>query len=271
MATSGPLTATFDPARAAVALEVDGSQWGTDPGDITHITITRQVAGTPDVPVRGVDNLAVIGGAFVGSDIEAPLHETVTYQLVGVSTEPAGNLTYSVTISTTGTECGLWLKVAGRPDLTHLAILRHVGDVESATQGGVYDVIGGHGVAVAAASGSDADRVQVTIGSRDDQATAAIRAVLEHRIVLLQSCEHRPLDAGWYFVSSVRRSLRAQTVHVPGRDFELTLTRAGVPAGAGQGVLGWDYQTIASDYPDYQSLIDSFEDFWALLRGPGAA
>src|SRR5690606_16623712 len=84
MATSGPLTATFDPTRAAVALEVDGSQWGTDPEDITHITITRQVAGTPDVPVRGVDNLAVIGGAFVGSDIEAPLHETVTYQLVGV-------------------------------------------------------------------------------------------------------------------------------------------------------------------------------------------
>lgn len=76
----GILTVTFDPASAAVSILVDGSMW---PSTVAEITVTRTALGQTSVPVRGLENLRVEGGWYIGTDHEAPLDTEVTYEVVG--------------------------------------------------------------------------------------------------------------------------------------------------------------------------------------------
>ena len=260
----GILEAVFDPAWASVRLIVDGGMW---PSAVASITITRSVPGVPMIGVRGVDRLAVVGGSLITSDTEMPLDSSVTYAVTGYSAAGAVVKTASATVATSGAACGAWLKVAGRPNLTCHAVLRDVGEVESTTQGGVYDVAGGGGIAVAEVAGVNADRLAITIGSLSTQQTDAIRAVLEHRIVLLQSCSHQPFDSGWYFIESAKRALRGQLATIPGRDFTLQLVGTGIPSGAGQGIAGWSWAGVKGTYPTWAAVMAAKPSWFRLGQG----
>lgn len=267
MSTSsdGILEAVFDPAWATVRLVVDGGMW---PSAVASITVTRSVPGVPTIGVRGIDRLSVVGGYFIGSDPEAPLDSSATYSVTGFSAAGAVVKTASVTVDTSGAACGAWLKVAGHPNLTTHTVLRDVGDVESSTQGGVYDVAGGGGIAVAEVAGVNADRFALTIGSLSTQQTNAIRAVLEHhRIVLIQSCVHEPFDSGWYFVEKSNRALRGGTALLPGRDFTLSLVGTGIPSGAGQGIAGWSWASVMGTYPTWADLQAAESSWFDLMQG----
>ena len=263
--SDGVLTATWRPEVAAVSLEVLGSAW---PSAVVEVRLMRLVAGEEDVPVRGADRVPAIDGYWLGTDHEMPLHSSVTYQAIGYTAAGAQVLSAMVTVSTEGAPHGIWLKVAGQPNLTVLTVGRAVDGPASDTQGGVYDVVGGRGVAVASVAGVNAERVTLTVGSKDGAQERSIRNVLDtHRVLLIQDCGHDVLPSGWYFVSSVSRAPRDPKYLLPGRVHTLSLTRTGVPAGAGQGVIGWSWAAVEATYATWDDVAAARASWFALERG----
>jgi hypothetical protein len=259
-------TATFDPTWATVGLIVDGSLWGSA---VDHITITRQVTGGGDLPIRGVESLAVLGGYFVGSDPEAPLGSTVSYRVDGylaaVFVESA-----TVTVDTTGAANGLWLKVPGSPSNTVLANLRSVSDIASPTVGGVYQIVGGGAVsqAVASWSGIESDQGSVSLSVEHPSGTERLRAALSAaRVLLLQPVGSTDLDTGFYFVDGVSRSNPAQVEAFSQRWFNLGIQRVGVPAGDGQGIPGWTCAIVLDTYATCTIMLAAHATCFDLLQG----
>ncbi|MFD2792588.1 hypothetical protein ACFS27_03405 [Promicromonospora vindobonensis] len=76
----GILTVTFDPVRAAVQIQVNGSAW---PAPVSRVTIMRTSPGQGAIPVRDLERRAVAGGTLLWVDNEAPLGVDVTYSCVG--------------------------------------------------------------------------------------------------------------------------------------------------------------------------------------------
>lgn len=267
--SDGVLTATWRPEAAAVSLEVRGWAWPWPwSAEVVEVRIERRVAGEPVVPVRGADRVPAVGGYWLGTDHEMPLRSSVTYQAIGYNASGAAFASSMVTVSTEGAPHGIWLKVAGRPNLSVCTVGRAVDGPTSETQGGVYDIAGGFGVAVASASGINADRLTLTIGSVDAAQEQSIRAVLSaHRVLLIQDCGHDTIPSGWYFVGSVSRTPRDPLYLLPGRAHTLTLTRTGVPAGAGQGVVGWSYAAVAGTYATYTALKAAKASYFDVARG----
>lgn len=263
--SDGVLTATWRPEAAAVSLEVLGSAW---PSAVVEVRLMRLVAGETDVPVRGADRVPAVGGYWVGSDHEMPLGPSITYQAIGYTSAGVAVLSSMVTVSTEGAPHGIWLKVAGRPNLSVCTVGRAVDGPTSETQGGVYDIAGGFGVAVASASGINADRLTLTVGSTDATQEQSIRAVLSaHRVLLIQDCGHDTIPSGWYFVGSVSRAPRDPLYLLPGRVHTLSLTRTGVPAGAGQGVIGWSWDAVAATYATWADVEAAYATWFDLERG----
>src|SRR5690554_6073998 len=216
----GILEASFDPSWAAVRLIVDGGMW---PDPVTSITITRTVPGSATIPVRGIEARSVVGGTFVGTDHEGPLESSVTYAVTGFDADGDQVATASVTVDTSGAGSGLWVKVAGAPDLTMRARFRSISEVMSPTIGGVYQIAGGGGAVAqttAQWSGIESDMARLGLSVERDGEQARLRAVLSvSRVVLLQPVGSTDLDAGWYFVANVGRSNPAQTEHFERRWF----------------------------------------------------
>ena len=260
------LVATFDPAWAIVGLVVDGSLWGSA---VDHITITRLVTGAPDIPVRGVQSLPVLGGYFVGSDPEAPLGSTVSYRVDGYLAA-VFVASATVAVDTSGASTGVWLKVPGVPDLTVCPRLRSISNVSSPTVGGVYQITGGGAVSqtVASWSGIESDQATVSIsvapGSGVDRLRAALAA---SRVLLLQIVGSSDLDDGWYFISSVSRANPAGVEAFPQRWFTLDVQRVGIPAGDGQGIPGWTCAAVLDTYATCTLMLAAMATCLDLLQG----
>jgi len=259
-------TATFDPAWATVRLVVDGSLWSSA---VDHVTITRLITGSPDVPVRGVQSLAVVGGTFVGSDPEAPLGSTVSYRVDGYL---AAVFVQSATIAvnTTGAANGLWVKVPGDPSATLKANLRAISDITSPTVGGVYQIVGGGAVSqtVASWSGVESDQGSVSVSVEHPTGTGRLRAALgAARVLLLQPVGSTDLDAGFYFVDNVTRSNPAQIEAFSQRWFNLGVQRVGIPAGDGQGIPGWTCAAVLDTYATITIMLAAQATCFDLLQG----
>lgn len=262
----GVLEATFDPAWAAVRLIVDGGMW---PSAVDTITITRVVAGEAVIPVRGVQSRGVVGGYYVGTDHEAPLESTVTYTVDGYLAA-AFVATATVAEDTSGAADGLWLKVAGAPDLTTRADLRPLGEIVSPTVGGVYQIAGGGGaVAQTSAqwSGIESELTQVTLGVDHPVGVARLRAVLASRVLLLQPSGGSDLDPGWYFVRDVARANPSGMFSADRRDFTLNIQRTGIPAGAGSGIAGTTWAALMDTYPTWADVLAAKASWFDVLKG----
>ncbi|QIK82391.1 hypothetical protein [Sanguibacter sp. HDW7] len=261
----GVLTATWRPEAAAVSLEVLGSAWSSA---VVEVRVMRLVAGESDVPVRGADRVPAVGGYWAGSDHEQPLGSSVTYQAIGYTAAGVAVLSSMVTVSTEGAPHGIWLKAAGRPNLTVRGTGRASDGPVSQTQGGVYDVIGGTGVAVASVAGVNASTYSLVVSSEDAGVEASIRALLSTtRVVLVQDCGHDVIESGWYYVSQVSRAPRDPQYLLPGRVHTLSLTRTGVPAGGGQGVIGWSWAAVTATYPTWSAAMAAHPTWFDLTRG----
>lgn len=269
MATSpdGILEVVFDPEWAAVSIVVDGGMW---PSAVDTITITREVAGQPPIDVRGVQRLAVVGGYFVGSDSEAPLGVEVTYTLTGYAANGTVVKVVSCAVETTGAAPGLWVKVPGRPSSTVLVRFRELGEIQSDTIGGTYQILGGGTVAQTTAQwgGVAADRGKIGVTTRRGTHTAQLREALDQgRVLLLQPVGLTDLDAGWYFVSAARRWNPGEFEEFAERWWSLDVERTEVPAGDGQGVPGVTWQTVIDTYSTWAALIGSVNSWFDLQRG----
>lgn len=262
----GILEATFDPAWAAVRLIVDGGMW---PTSVDTITITRAVAGEADVPVRGVESRQVVGGTFVGTDHEMALDTTVTYRVDGYL-EDVFVASAQVSVSTAGAAAGLWLKAAGRPDLTVRVPLRTVSETTSVTIGGVYQVAGGGGsVAQTSAqwSGIASDALAVTVAA-PVVSVPGLRALLDRaRVVLLQPVGSGDIDPGWYFVATVARVNPAQVEAFGQRWFTLNVQRTGVPAGDGAGLAGTSWAALADEHATWADVLAAYPSWFDVLKG----
>jgi len=263
----GILEAAFDPAWAAVRLIVDGGMW---PDPVDTITMTRVVAGQPAEPVRGLQARSVVGGYFVGSDHECPLDSSVTYTVAGCAgTTPVASAT--VTVSTTGAQWGVWMKAAGKPDLTCRVRWCEVGGVASETIGDAYTIAGGGGaVAHSAAqwSGIHADEVPIVVATESPAELARFRALLTTaRVLLLQTGAPQELDSGWYLVRGVTRSNPAQYPEFPERRFTMRLVRTGVPAGQGSGIAGTTWAGVMDAYPTWADVMAAHDTWFDVLRG----
>lgn len=264
----GVLTATWRPDVAAVSLDVLGSAW---PAAVVEVRLVRRVAGEEETPVRGADKVSAIGGYWTGTDHEMlELGSSITYQAVGYTSAGLPVLSSMVTVSTEGARHGVWLKAPGRPNLTVRLGMVERGSRSSMTQGGVYNIAGGRGVAVAAASGRDGDTMTLRVRATSTAERESALALLdEHRVLLIQPVAHvRPFRDAWWFVSSVDEALLTQADRADYWDLTLNLTRVGVPSGAGQEVVGWSYASIASTYADYVAVKAAYSDYLSLTRGP---
>ncbi|MDQ2624256.1 MAG: hypothetical protein M3Y20_03745 [Actinomycetota bacterium] len=265
--SDGIFEATFDPAWAAVNLIVDGGMW---PSAVASITIARQVAGVPDVPVRGVDSLAVVGGYFVGSDSEAPLESPVTYQLTGYAANGTVVKVVVVAVDTTGAADGLWVKVPGRPSLTVCTRFRELGDIQSATIGGTYQILGAGTVAQTTAQwgGISADRTRVGLTTGRGAHTARLdEALRTARVVLLQPVGTTDLPPGWYYVSTVTRSNPGGFEEFAERWWSLDVERTETPAGDGRGIPGVSWQSVLDTYPTWTSVLADVDTWFDLQLG----
>lgn len=263
----GILEASFDPQWAAVNLIVDGGMW---PSPVEQITIVRQVAGLADIPVRGIDRIPVVGGTFIGSDSEAPLGVPVTYVLTGLDADGDLVKTVTVTTSTTGAAAGIWVKVPGRPSMTVRVRGRELGEIQSDTIGGTYQIIGGGTIAQTTAQwgGIAADRGKIGLTTDRGQHTAALQDVLNHgRVLLLQPVGTTDLPEGWYYVASVRRWNPGEFEEFAERWWSLDIERTEVPAGEGQGIPGVTWQAVAENYLTWGDVLASVDSWFDLQRG----
>lgn len=267
VSADGILEVVFDPAWAAVRLVVDGGMW---PAPVDAITVTRSTPGAPVVPVRGLEARPVVGGYYVGTDHEMDLDSAITYRVAGTSGgEPVAAA--EVVVSTSGAQWGLWLKCAGRPDLTCLVEVRDLGAVVSQTIGDVYQIAGGGGsVAQTSAhwSGIEAAEVPVVVAADAGSPLARLRALLRAtRVLLVQSGQPTELDPGWYYV-------RSDSLHNPGgflaydeRHVTMRLVRTGVPAGQGGTVTGSSWAQVMETYPTWADVVASVDSWFDLVRG----
>lgn len=267
IALDGVLEATFEPGTASVLLAVDGAEW---PTPVNQVTVTREVPGEASVPLRGVELLDVVGGSFVGSDHEMPLDSTITYTVDGYL-DGVFVSSSTVAVDTAGAAVGLWLKAAGLPNLTVRCDVQSIGDVESVTVGGVYQIAGGGGAVAqttAQWSGLESDRLVATVRVPTGSELARVRALLsETRIALVQGVGVSDVDAGWYFVGDVVRSNPGQFDDYPYRMVRLRLQRTGVPAGTGRGVAGRSWAALASEHPTWADVDTAFSTWFDVLRG----
>ena len=267
VSTDGILEATFDASTASVLLVVVGSEW---PSPVDTITITRTVAGEATVPVRGVESRAVAAGYYVGSDHEMALATTVTYVVAG-SFEGSDVATATVTESTAGAANGLWLKVAGAPDLTARCDVESVGEVDSPTVGGVYQIAGGGGaVAQTSAQWSGIESDSLKVGLRIPVGTdlARVRAVMAaSRVLLVQGVGVSDVDAGWYFVKRVGRVNPEQVENWPYRSVILAFERTGVPAGQGSGIAGVTWAALMEECATWADVATAYATWFDVLRG----
>lgn len=268
VSTDGILEAVFDPAWAAVRLVVDGGMW---PAPVSVIDVTRQVSGQAAEPVRGLERRAVVGGTYVGTDHEMPLESSVTYSVTGYDGDGLAVATASVTVGTAGAAEGMWVKVAGKPDLTVRVPIRELGDMASPTIGAVYTIAGGGGaVAQTAAhwSGVEAERGSIILAPAVGVELVRLRAALAaSRILLLQPIGTSDLDAGWYFVNGVVRTNPAQVEQFPRRWVTLDVQRTGVPAGEGAGIAGTTWAGLASQCETWADVLASYDTWFDVLRG----
>lgn len=254
----GILTAEFDTTRNLVMLTVDGGMWPVELGVVDSITITRSSPGDGTVPVRDVVDRRAAGGWFVGSDIEAPMDTDVTYTVTGYDQYGMELGSATVSVVTTGAAWGVWLKAAGRAQLTVRVPLRTVGDQSSATQGGVYQIPDGGG-AVPQFSGVDTTSTPLVLFARTTQQVAALEALLEQeRTLLVQTGQPEEFRSGWWHVHSVARQNPAQVRSnvFAGRVFRLSMTRTQAPAGAGQIFTGTTYETVRQRFTTYQDVLN---------------
>lgn len=265
ISAEGILEATFDPEWASVGLIVDGGMW---PSPVATIRIVRRIAGEADMVVRGVDRVTAVGGYWIGSDIEMPLGAPVSYIVDGYG--PTGALVASahVTVTTDGAGRGVWLKAAGQPNATVRLGLVEVGSITSETQGGVYDIVGGTGVAVGAAGGLNAERFSITVRAMTTSELDAALRTLATRILLIQPLARvRPFPSGWYFVESVSRTRANQVDGDETVDLALSVVRTGMPAGVGQGIAGVSWGSVMGTYGDWEQVTDDVATWFALGRG----
>jgi hypothetical protein len=266
----GIIAATFEPDAARVQLVVDGGMW---PGTVRTLTLTRTVPGYATVPVRGFDQpRRTAGGWYLGSDheFEGPLGSDVTYTVTGYDAAGARVGSASVTVSTAGTEWGVWLKAPGRPELTIMCPLVSVTSRSITDQGGEYQVHGGD--AVSQSSGVNAEHLQLVVATRTPGEAAALRTLYERataRTLLVQTAEPEECTSGWYRVASlasenpaqVRSDVYARRVHT------LALTRVAMPAGVGVAFAGTIYESVRQAHPTYQAIKDLGLGYADLARG----
>lgn len=267
VSTNGILEVVFVPEWAACTLVVDGGMW---PSAVTSITVTRTMPGFASITVRGLERREVIDGSWIGSDPEISLDSSVTYEVVGYSAAGLEVGRASVTVETTGAAWGLWLTVAGKPNLTTRAVYHDQGAVTSTTQGGVYPVAGGGSVAqsIAQYSGTDGDATSVTIRADSDAEIARVRAVLDnHRIVLLRTGLPELLDSGWYFVDRVTSSWIEQTAEIRVKTFTLSLIRTAMPVGKGTGTAGVTWISVAAKHPTWAAVKTAVASWFELMKG----
>lgn len=255
---NGILTADFDTTRNLVMLTVDGGMWPAELGVVDSITITRSSPGEGTVPVRDIINRRAAGGWLIGSDNEAPMDSDITYTVTGYDQNGWELGSASVGVATTGAAWGVWLKAAGRAQLTARVPLRAVGDQSSDTQGGVYQIPNG-GDAVAQFSGVDAIATSLVLFARTTEQVAALESLLaQERTLLVQTGQPEEFQSGWWHVHSVSRQNPAQVWSnvFAGRVFTLSMTRTQAPAGAGRIFTGTTYETVRQSSATYQDVLN---------------
>ncbi|WP_159622668.1 hypothetical protein [Ruania rhizosphaerae] len=267
------LEATYDPAWAAVRIVVDGGMW---PSAVSQIRIERQSAGYPVIPVRGVEDLWVAGGYWIGTDHEMPINTNVQYTVYGFNEFGDPVAQESQSVSTVGAPpCDFFIKAPGKPDLTQNVIFRGIGDVSSATRGGAYQIHqsdpAARPKAIAQWAGSDTLQAPIIVGTKGAGAARALEGLLQRaRVVLIQDAAAEPeLTPGWYLVTGWSRANPAQMsyAHYDGRNYALSLVATDMPAGLGVRSTGTTWQGVMDQYATWQDVIDANPTWFDLLQG----
>lgn len=265
VAADGILAAAFVAESNFVTLQTVGAAW---PEPIVTVSVTRTAAGAGTVPVRDLTHKSVVGGVLLWSDNEAPLDAEVTYTATGHGDAGQVVAVSTVTVSTSGAEWGLWLKAPGRADLNTQATLSRMGDIDSATDGGSYQVPGGPRIAEHA--GVVGDVFDFDVDTYDAAGASALTALLATtRLLLLQTGAPEELTSGYYRVVRSRRANPAQVRidEVGLRRFTLEVEQVAAPAGEGSGFFGVSHGSIAATYATHQAIADSVASHLDLAMG----
>lgn len=257
----------YNADRAEVRIVVDGSQWFTEEL-VTNLSVIRSAPGEAAIPVRGTENLAAIGGSWIGIDHELPLGTTVTYRVAALNEWGIEVDAFIASIESVATDCDLFIKAPGRPDLTQRPVFAGVGDSSSPIQGGVYDVHSGP--AISHWSGVRTESVDITVRTQDRGEAMAMEGLLrEARVVLIQHGGDPEVAPGWYEVSDVRRSNPAQRTYqrFGKRAFTLSLRAVGIPAGVGVLPTGVTWSSVVAEFASWSDVMASRSTWLDVQRG----
>jgi len=259
------LAATFSADDASVLLTIDGSTWDTVPATVTAV---RQATGGVPVKVRGVIARPLIGGYLVVTDHEMEINSRVTYTVTGYTASGAVLSSVTAVVSTTVTALGVFVKAPGRPDLTVFCEPAELGDLQSPTIGGVYQVLGGDAVAVAQWSSVGALTTSISLRTTRGVLTSKLKELLKKaRVLLLQPVGLTDLDPGWYFTSGASWTNPGQFDGYAYRRCGLPLQAVGVPAGQSSG-SAWTCDMVLATYATGDAVKATYATCFALTQGP---
>lgn len=262
---AGTLTATPDPGRQRVAVELGG--W-VAPSD-GPLTVYRVHPGGTQYPVRGLS--ATSGGAAFAYDYETPFGTPVTYTaLDGTTTVTSTSATLTVPLQLTGG----WLSVPGLPSYGQPITPTGKPETLRARPQAVI-VPWGRATPIVLSDTRKSLTFAVNVRTHTDAEAVALTAMLDASDVLLMRLP--ATRTGWQYVAvgDVRESPDIPTAaadRIPGDVDEwsvwtLPCTVVDSPVGGIFGDPNASYQVILDTYPTYTALLAGKATYLDVLKG----
>lgn len=237
-----------------------------------------QIHTPPALAVFGQPRLAWTGTALVSQQLDLGRlqveHGTVATPFkVGFLAIPT-----EVTVSTTGAEWGLWIKIPGRADMVARLKFRAVRGKTRPTLGGTWQVPGGVAIAQSAAAslaqsaGMGSLTATVDVTTYDPGQAAALWQIVGQapgQVVMMQTGHPEEFPSGYYQVGSITEEnpsgMRSDLQGL--RHHSLPITEAVMPAGSGTGLFGATHDDIAESFSSHTEIAATVSSHLELAEG----
>jgi hypothetical protein len=254
------VTVTPEPAAAPPRIRIDIVD--TRPAPITSLTVSRLNPDGHSQPARTSDGgpLPLFGGAATVYDYEPPYDQPITY-----STDVAGGPTAVTELDVPDA----WLIHVGVPARSCRITVTSLPSRTRTSNTGLHKVLGSQYPVPISSGARQAASGVMGLRTYTDADRQALDLLLDDDSVLLLNI---PPAKGWGWDAcyvSCGDLVETRTVNwgpFPYREWQLPLQVVGRPGGGTQAAITWN--TIADQYPTWQSIIDAGVTSWADLANP---
>lgn len=254
---STTITAVVQPDVTGVIVQVEEATGAT-------ARVVRVDSAGRKTPVRNGDPATLVGGGWIDHDYEAPLDESVVYQVTAASnTNSVQATSIPVTVFSHG---NTWLKHPGRPDLN---MIIDVVDYSTRTYGiaqGVFNPIG-RAFPIVVSSLRWQPTGDMTVRTETDDERINLRTILrEPSILLLQTPAGYDVGSVYVAVGEVTENRAVAVGWEPARSWTLPLTVVEAPVGLASAGVGNQWLDVIANYPTWNDVIAARATWNDLIR-----